>query len=66
VGSNPGPGQRNVTQAQYDQIVAGHLKELWGNYGPLDEIWFDGGYPPSLAGQLRLLFQQLQPHVVAF
>jgi len=55
-----------VTQAQYDQIVAGHLKELWGNYGPLDEIWFDGGYPPSLAGQLRLLFQQLQPHVVAF
>ena len=37
------PGQINVTQAQYDALVVAHLGELWGNYGPLEEIWFDGG-----------------------
>lgn len=37
-----GPGQRNVTQAEYDAIVLYHLKELWGLFGPLAEVWFDG------------------------
>jgi hypothetical protein len=37
------PFQGKVTQAQYDDIVLQQLEELWGNYGPLAEIWFDGG-----------------------
>jgi hypothetical protein len=37
------PGQLNVTQATYDNVVLQQVRELWTNYGPLDEIWFDGG-----------------------
>jgi hypothetical protein len=38
------PGQINVTQQQYDNLVVAQLTELWTDYGPLEEIWFDGGY----------------------
>lgn len=38
-----GPGQISVTPAQYDALVKAHLTELWSNYGPLAEVWFDGG-----------------------
>lgn len=37
------PGQMNVTQETYDQIVLQQLREIWTRYGTLDEIWFDGG-----------------------
>jgi hypothetical protein len=33
----------NITQSTYDDIVLHQLRELWTNYGNLDEIWFDGG-----------------------
>lgn len=36
-------GQLNITQSTYDEIVLQQLRELWTNYGSLDEIWFDGG-----------------------
>lgn len=36
-------GQLNVTQQTYDDIVRQQLRELWTNYGKLEEIWFDGG-----------------------
>lgn len=61
-----GPGQLNVTQAEYDAIVEYHLKELWGLFGPLTEVWFDGGYPPTETSALQALFKSLQPNVVAF
>jgi hypothetical protein len=61
-----GAGQRVVTQAQYDAIVLGHLRELWGNYGPLAELWFDGGYGATLGANLTQLIAELQPHAVAF
>lgn len=66
VGPSPKPGQRRVTQEQYNQVVFSHLRELWGNHGPLDEIWFDGGYPASMKTGLQQLFKELQPKVVAF
>lgn len=63
---NPVPGQLAVTQQQYDDLVIAHLTELWGNYGPLTEIWFDGGYTPSLKPRLQKLMSELQPHVIVF
>ena len=45
-----GPGQLNVTQAEYDAIVEYHLKELWGLFGPLTEVWFDGTAHTFLVG----------------
>ena len=39
------PGRQiAVSQAGYDAIVLAHLAELWGNYGPLDELWCVGPY----------------------
>jgi hypothetical protein len=43
---NPRAGQIAVTPAQYDGLVREHLTELWGNYGPLSEVWFVRGAPP--------------------
>ncbi len=37
------PGQVNITQQTYDNIVLQQLREIWTRYGDLDEIWFDGG-----------------------
>lgn len=61
-----GPTQANVTQAQYEQIVLAQLAELWGNYGDLEEIWFDGGYQQSIKSNLTNLLVRLQPNAVAF
>ena len=63
---NPAPGQIGVTPAQYDALVAAHLRELWGNYGALDEAWFDGGFSPSQQAFVTSLLLELQPHAVAF
>jgi hypothetical protein len=34
-----GPGQLKVTQDEYNALVFAHLTELWGNFGPLAEVW---------------------------
>ena len=60
------PGQMNVTQAQYNAFVVAHLTELWSNYGSLTELWFDGGFDPSLAPSLSTLLNKLQPNAVVF
>jgi len=65
IGASPQPGQLNVTEAEYNAIVIAHLRELW-SFGPMLEIWFDGGTSPSLAPALTALFAELQPHAVAF
>jgi len=63
---NPQPGQVALTQAEYDAMVLTHLQELWGGYGPLFEVWFDGGISETLTPLVAALFQRLQPDVVAF
>lgn len=63
---NSAAGQISVTPAQYDEIVRGHLTELWGNYGELDETWFDGGFVASQKTWIPALLSTLQPHAVAF
>lgn len=61
-----GAGQLVLTQQQYEEIVLAHLTELYSNFGPLTEVWFDGGYQPDLKANLTALFAALQPNVVAF
>ena len=61
------PGQAQVSQDLYGKIVLAQMKELWSNYGPLTEIWFDGGCSvPRISDQISTLLEQLQPHAVYF
>jgi hypothetical protein len=71
-GGRVGPGpitpgrQIAVSQQQYEEIIIAHLTELYTAFGPLTEVWFDGGYQPDLKSNLTALFAALQPNVVAF
>ena len=60
---NRGKGGDAARQAEYAKAKLTHARELWGNYGPLVEIWFDGGLPdPKVAGfDVMPLALTLQP-----
>lgn len=60
------PGQLNITDDQFNDLVFAQLTELWGNYGELTEIWLDHGYAPSQQQRLIDLLKKLQPHTTAF
>ncbi len=67
---NPGlvqPGSP-ITQEQYSDIIVRQLTELWGNYGPLFEVWFDGGIlsPAQGGADVLSLIKKLQPEAIAF
>ena len=51
---NRGKGGDDKKQAKYAAARIKMVEELWGNYGPLGEIWFDGGLadPKDLARAL--------------
>jgi alpha-L-fucosidase len=55
-------------QAAYNEMAMQQLTELWTNYGPLFEIWFDGGVlPPEQGGpDVAGLMARLQPDAVVF
>ena len=75
-------GQLNITQATYNGIVLRQLRELWTNYGNLDEIWFDGGfvhsywqrqihlcrfsYTQELRASIAAMLAELQPNSISF
>ena len=46
--------------------VSGSALGLWGSYGALGEIWFDGGYSQSIATNLSSLLTTLQPEATVF
>lgn len=59
------PGQVRVTQAQYEAINLAQLEELWSRVPQEAEIWFDGGFSPSIAGRLANLIAKYQPDAPA-
>ena len=65
---NRGRGGDPEKQARYAKICEGMLTELWGNYGELAEIWFDGGVlDPSKGGPDMLpILRKLQPKAIVF
>ena len=57
-------------QKAYNNIVLKQLTELWTNYGPLFEIWFDGGVMTDqkggIASSVSKLIDTHQPQAILF
>ena len=53
---------------EYRRRAQKMVTELWGNYGPLTYIWFDGGVLPVAKGgaDLAPIQRRLQPQAVTF
>ncbi|CAF1487349.1 unnamed protein product, partial [Adineta steineri] len=60
------PGQVNITQETYQNIVLQQLTEIWTKYGTLEEIWFDGGYTTEMEAPITALLAELQSQAIAF
>jgi len=64
---NRGKGGNPELQAKYAASKIQQVKELWGNYGKLAEIWFDGGLPDSTAGfNVMPYAKKLQPNAMIY
>jgi len=61
-------GANAPKQVEYRRRAQRMVTELWGNYGPLAYIWFDGGVLPVEKGgaDLAPIQRRLQPHAVTF
>ena len=58
VGSPTGiPGQAVLTEDEYFQVLLANLRQLWTDYGPLAEVWFDGAYYKDLSSTLEFFRQ---------
>lgn len=62
---NRGKGGNPELQAKYAAAKIKQIEELWGNYGPLTEIWFDGGLADEKAGfDVLPYLKKLQPRAM--
>ena len=55
-------------QQKYNEIVKMQLTELWSDYGPLSEVWFDGGVlQPEKGGfDVLAMLKKYQAEAIAF
>ncbi len=69
----PGPGMlpEHLDPARWEQFVAfmhGQVRELCTGYGPLDVLWFDGGWEHTpeqwKSKELHEMIRKLQPHIL--
>ena len=65
---NRGRGGDAEKQARYARTCEAMLRELWGRYGELAEVWFDGGVldPDKGGPNVVPILRQLQPKAVVF
>lgn len=67
---NPGKPRSGGAEAQkkYNKVIETQLSELWGNYGKMFELWFDGGTLAVSEGGLDIsaLLKKYQPDSVTF
>ncbi len=61
-------GYKTEKYKEYVAMVERQLAEIWGNYGELFEIWFDGGIVPYDMGgpDIMKLIKKYQPNAVCF
>jgi hypothetical protein len=50
---------------RYEQINLAQLEELWSAYKDDAEIWFDGGFAPTIKDRLQALITKYQPNTPA-
>ncbi len=64
--ANRGQGGDPSKQDRYVRARLAAIEELWGNYGPVGEIWFDGGTPDVALTGLDVLpaLRRLQPNAM--
>ena len=60
------PGQLNLTRVEYFTVAEHMMAELFTNYGELAEVWFDGGVPLEMTGNIAKLLDSHQAKAVAF
>lgn len=60
------PGQVNVTNEQYRQIVLAQLTELFTTYPNITEFWLDGAYTPEIKDDLEKVLKTYIPNAVVF
>ena len=53
-----------MTYTDYQEMALQHLRELWTNYGKLEEYFLDGGCP--FQKPLTSLLEELQPEMAVF
>jgi len=63
-----GPGKDPPGWAKLTDYVHTQVRELCTNYGKIDVLWYDGGWPWNAeqwrSGELNALVRELQPHIL--